>query len=103
VFQPLRLLAPERFALEFGRRSGGEVAVDQGKVRLAPIEGIIRLGAHQVVVLARVALVVAGGGGERSFSKQLPLRGEENRPERAIGAVLHQVARMNDKVRVSVL
>src|SRR5271154_5861760 len=95
LFQPLYLLAPKTVLRRFIRRYAADVAVQHAEMSLTPVEGIIRFGGvEELVVVMIVALVISERREKRCLAQQLAFDVEKNGPERGVGAILHHVARL---------
>ncbi len=99
LFQPLYLLRPERIARDLAGGHVADVAIDHGKMRIAPIEGIIgQTGLEEIVKLFAIALVIAQGWEECRLPQQVALDVEEVGPEGGVFAVFHQIAAVQHEV-----
>src|SRR5215472_654439 len=102
VFQPQGLFPPKVGTLRF--RGGGvlDIAVNYREMGASPIEGVIGLHAEKIEIIGGVPLMIAQGRKNRSIAEQLAFCIEENRPERRVIAVRHQIPGVHDEIGLGV-
>src|SRR6516162_10612068 len=101
-FQPARLDLPEGVAFLLGGARTLDIAVDDGEVRAAPVERVVRPGAQKIEITGSAVFVVAQGRIERGLAQQLTLDTKEDRPQSRVIAVVSQVSGMNDEIGLRV-
>src|SRR6516162_2469849 len=99
LFEPARLLVPEYALLPLVPGNIRDVAINHGKVRVSPIERVVRRAfMKDILEIVGVAFVISKRREESGLPQQFVLDLEEDWPLRAVVSVFNHVAGLKHEI-----
>src|SRR5262249_32962372 len=104
LFDPPQLLRPKRSSSLIIRRGSRKLAIDNRKVTVAPVEGIVRSTfIKDIVDIVGRALMISDRRKKRRLTQQFLFDAEKSQPLSGGISVLDHVAGLDDEIRYRAL